>query len=228
MTIIEKFHSRVERKGPDECWPWLGSTDKDGYGQLAVRDPKRRTLKAHRLAYEFGIGPIPYGLGALHTCDNPPCCNPRHLWAGTQKDNMRDMIAKGRNHIIAFGSGEDASNSRLTESDILAIRSSELPYRTLANRYAVAIGHIQSIRRNKTWKCVAPGGNQISHIRRTHYNQGSAHARSKLTETQVIEIRAMDEMNTVTAARYGVTANLIGAIRRGEVWAHLLPKEMAA
>lgn len=79
--------------GPAECWPWTASRMRNGYGHIGVEG---RTLAAHRVAYESAMGPIPKGLNVLHHCDNRGCCNPGHLWIGTQRENLLDMIAKGR------------------------------------------------------------------------------------------------------------------------------------
>jgi hypothetical protein len=85
---------RVDRSaGPDACWPWQGGRKVKGYGRL-MRDYK--DLQSHRVAWEETFGPIPDGLQVLHHCDNPPCCNPAHLFLGTPGDNVRDMVAKGR------------------------------------------------------------------------------------------------------------------------------------
>ena len=75
------------------CWEWTMSRTWKGYGQGHVN---RKTGKAHRISYEAFIGPIPKGMHVLHECDNPPCCNPDHLWLGTNSDNIRDAVAKGR------------------------------------------------------------------------------------------------------------------------------------
>lgn len=81
------------------CWNWTLQKDRIGYGrlkvQLGARD-KFRFTSAHRYAFELWKGPIPEGMNVLHRCDNRACCNPDHLFLGTQQDNMRDMHAKGR------------------------------------------------------------------------------------------------------------------------------------
>lgn len=78
---------------PDECWPWTAATRRRGYGIFTVN---RRNFVAHRLAFQVATGIDPGELLVCHTCDNPPCCNPAHLFLGTNSDNMRDMVAKGR------------------------------------------------------------------------------------------------------------------------------------
>lgn len=91
---IDKFWSRVDRSGgPDACWPWTGGRYSTGYGRMSMG---RKKTGAHRLAWAIANGPIPDGLVICHTCDNPPCCNPAHLWAGTNQDNTADRVAKGR------------------------------------------------------------------------------------------------------------------------------------
>lgn len=91
------FHRHVDRSaGPLACWPWTGLRSK-GYGRFKVGDKNR--YFAHRVAWELANGPIRRDLGELvvmHTCDNPPCCNPAHLRLGTDADNQADMRAKGR------------------------------------------------------------------------------------------------------------------------------------
>ena len=75
------------------CWLWAGRLCGGGYGSLKVDG---RRCQAHRASWEFHIGPIPAGLLACHKCDNPPCINPSHIFLGTHRDNLRDMVAKGR------------------------------------------------------------------------------------------------------------------------------------
>jgi hypothetical protein len=94
------FWDRVDRSaGPDACWPWTGAINKSGYGSYCVAGGAVRT--ASRVAYELTHGPIPpgpgyHGLVVMHSCDNRPCCNPKHLSLGTQADNNFDRDQKGR------------------------------------------------------------------------------------------------------------------------------------
>lgn len=94
-----KFWARVDRGEPDECWEWQACRHRFGHGQVAVPAGimgERRVHYAHRVAYYLTNGPIPDGLYVCHSCDNPSCCNPAHLVAGTQARNMRDMSERGR------------------------------------------------------------------------------------------------------------------------------------
>lgn len=95
----ERFWSRVDKRGPDDCWPWLGGhgsgTDDGCYGRFYVARGKTRV--AHQVAWEIANNsPFPAGLKGCHSCDNPNCVNPKHVWPGTQSDNIKDCVSKGR------------------------------------------------------------------------------------------------------------------------------------
>ena len=92
IGLHERLYARLDCSGGiDACWEFHGARLREGYGQLKFRGDD---LHAHRVAYELANGSIPEGLHVLHHCDNPPCCNPRHLYAGTNADNVADRVAR--------------------------------------------------------------------------------------------------------------------------------------
>lgn len=105
-----RFWDRVAVGPADDCWPWKGQTNSRGYGRHEVwPDSKRVRLLAHRVAVTLTSGQEIGRNTLLHTCDNPPCCNPRHLRVGTQSDNMRDALAKGRANLTGLALGRQMS-----------------------------------------------------------------------------------------------------------------------
>ena len=126
----EQFWKQVKRGPPDQCWPWTGNTNHGGYGQFHKGKGKARTtVRAHRHAWEITKGEIPKGKKVLHDCDNPPCCNPKHLWIGTQLDNVRDMAAKGR-RVDQIGSKH--GRAKLNERAVASLRHADTPPGRLA------------------------------------------------------------------------------------------------
>lgn len=107
---IERFWTRVSKSDDfDSCWEWTGTKDKDGYGKLSIGGRKvngGKIYTAHRLSWMLNYGVIPNGLWVLHRCDNPCCCNPKHLFLGTVKDNVDDMRAKGRQYDLESNVGK--------------------------------------------------------------------------------------------------------------------------
>jgi hypothetical protein len=93
-TVIARFWAKVDRSGgPDACWLWTAGRCGNGYGAMVVDG---RQMKAHRLAMLFTVGELASDTFVCHHCDNPPCCNPAHLYIGTAADNNRDTVRRGR------------------------------------------------------------------------------------------------------------------------------------
>lgn len=211
--LLERFWEKVDRHGPDECWPWLGARHGYGHGHIRVDGD---VAKAHRVSYTINVGPIPDGLFVCHTCDNPPCVNPSHLWLGTHADNMADMVAKGRG-ALGVKHGELSPLAKLTERDVRDIRQSALPGAAVAESYGVSEGAISSVRRGKSWSHLPiPVGV------RKGVAIGERHGMSKLTAAAVLAIRASSAPGDVLAHRYDVKRNTIYGIRAGRTWRHLL------
>lgn len=110
VPLRDRFWTHVDTRGPDDCWVWTGATSNRGYG--SVGGDQGKTVGSHRVAWELTNGPT--DLYVLHRCDNPPCCNPAHLFLGTHADNMADMSAKGRTA---------RANTRLTDEQVAEIRA---------------------------------------------------------------------------------------------------------
>lgn len=140
---------------PDECWPWMGDHAR-GYGVVAVSLNGRRQKRTvvTRLIYEMFTGhPVPRKLNVCHSCDNPPCCNPKHLFIGTTADNVHDKWQKGRAATV-FVSGEKHRIAKLSNAQVAECRellkAGRMP-RELAVRYGVSPRYIRHLRAG-TWR----------------------------------------------------------------------------
>jgi hypothetical protein len=135
-TVEERFWAKLERAGDDECWMWKGAHTSEGYGLMYRQARPQQWYRSHRLAHELLVGPIPEGMHVLHRCDSPPCCNPAHLFLGTQADNNRDRARKGRSGGRKIR-GAANGRAKLSPSDVAAIRRA---YEQGATQVALAAG----------------------------------------------------------------------------------------
>jgi len=150
-TIDKRFFNKVKKT--KNCWFWIGATNKkeDGYGLLWI---KRKRNLAHRISWKIHNGFIPKNKLVLHKCDIKLCVNPKHLFIGSQKDNMEDMFKKHRNAIFV---GEDNKNHKLTDKQVKEIRRKYIPWKysmyKLGREYKVsAKSCILAIIQGRTWK----------------------------------------------------------------------------
>lgn len=151
-SVLARFWSKVDKGDGVGCWLWTASLNNGGYGQLSLC---RRPCPAHRISYMIANGPIPDGLFVCHRCDVRRCVNPSHLFLGTAQDNIRDMVEKGRNHVIPALVGDHSPNSKLKSSDVIAIRrdhaaGASLP--ELGRRYGVTAQAIWRVVHKINWR----------------------------------------------------------------------------
>lgn len=175
-SLADRLWGQVTKT--ESCWLHQGSKNSRGYGRVGSDDHGHGMRLAHRVAWEVTYGPIPAGLSVLHRCDNPACCRPDHLFLGTQSDNMRDMVTKGRHaaqrypdqlprgdrhwssqHPEWVRRGEGHGQAKLTADDVRAIRRLHAEGNTLASiaaRFGMSPGHTWSIVHRASWSHVLP------------------------------------------------------------------------
>lgn len=155
----EVLWSKVDKRGARECWPWKGTRTKFGYGRTQIGDVN---YYAHRVIYSLAYPrSITWSLPRrgsmtgflLHTCDNPACCNPAHLYVGTHADNMADKKARGR---CPDFSGDKGPRCKLTMKQAREIRrlrkDKNISARELAKRYAISLPSIKTILRGDSYR----------------------------------------------------------------------------
>jgi predicted XRE-type DNA-binding protein len=157
---IDRFWSKVNKLGADECWLWKESVDKDGYGRFSFHSG---SIPANRAALYFEKGGEYDGMLCMHSCDNPPCCNPAHLSWGTAEENSKDMVSKGRHsmHIVNIHKkypertmrGEShvfAKLSDLEVSEILEIwKTKKYSQKDIAAKFNIATSYVSELVNNK-------------------------------------------------------------------------------
>jgi hypothetical protein len=147
--FAEVFWERVDKSG--DCWLWLGRVAGKGYGQITSKWFK--TEIAHRIAYELEVGPIPVGMLVCHHCDNRLCMRPSHLFVGTDRDNVADMLRKGRSTRV----GERNPAAKMTDAQVAEVKAlyqSGLRIIDIARRLGYHPERVGSIVRGRTWRHV--------------------------------------------------------------------------
>lgn len=192
-----RFNAKIDRSaGEDGCWPWCASCNDEGYGNFWLGG---RSAKAHRVAYRLHKGPVPDELLVMHSCDNPPCCNPRHLSLGTDLDNAADKYAKSRaNHATGERNGCSTHPERLKRGDENGSRK-----------------HPEKLVR---------GENHWTALRPDDVVMGEDVHTAVLTIEDVMEMRKLvrDGHSAPTLAkRFGVATATAHAALTGKSWAHL-------
>ena len=149
VPIDQRFWKYVDKRGPNDCWNWTGAMIYSGYGLIGS---KGKTKGAHRVSYEINIGPILEDMFVCHSCDNPSCVNPAHLWLGTPLDNTQDAVKKGLMPL-----GEKNGRAKLTRSNVIEIRKLSKrgkSLREIAELFSVSVPCVWAIIHKKNWKHV--------------------------------------------------------------------------
>ncbi len=155
LTLTAKriaiFWTNVERRGPNECWPYTGFTDRDGYGRCSV---DRAGCQAHRVALAASGVMVLTAQLVLHSCDNRKCCNPAHLSLGTHQENMKERNQRNRQ-----AKGERNGRAKLDSLKVLEIRAdyaAGTPLKEIISRHNLNPFYARDIIKGKTWKHLLP------------------------------------------------------------------------
>lgn len=157
-NTTEVLWSKIEKRKEDECWNWIGYKNEQGYGRVQINE---FSYYAHRVIYAM-VYPDTIEWRApknstesgfiLHTCDNPSCCNPKHLFVGTHADNMADKSAKGRTPDFSGEKGPRAKLSMVQAREIRQLRKDGISARELSVRYALSLPSIKTLLRGDSYK----------------------------------------------------------------------------
>lgn len=142
-TIAERFWTKANVRGDEDCWPWTACMDSAGYGRFTV-SAAMRGIPSQRVAFYLTHGRWPRPC-CLHTCDNPACVNPRHLVEGTQAENVADMVGKGRHRVRTKVSERDVQIIRLLVGRI------GVSQKEIAERYGMSEDGVSCIVLRKSW-----------------------------------------------------------------------------
>lgn len=151
LSLIDRLFIRAMPEPNSGCWLWMEYTDRHGYGITHLTGQRQL---AHRASWSAANGPIPDGLDVLHSCDQRCCINPDHLRVGTDLDNSRDMIARGRGRWPGQR-GENHPRAKLTADDVRLIRSDPRPdLEQLSARFGVSRSTIRHVVSGYSWRQV--------------------------------------------------------------------------
>lgn len=207
---IQRFHTKYEKGSPDECWEWQWGRIRSkrpgsnigNYGQFWLHG---RTVKAHRISYFIANGEYDDSAFICHTCDNPPCVNPNHLYIGDKWTNSRDKLSRGRS--IGAHKGEAHHNAKLTRGQIAAIRTDPRAYKYIADEYGISRSYVSLLKNGKVRATDAD-------LKVTPAKSGEARTRDIMKRLRVV-IGSDPRKTSVIAADYQIPEQ---SITRAKKW----------
>ena len=213
LSPEERFKMQY-RESSSGCWEWTGGKDKDGYGTFIGRHQGQLFKRAHRWSFAFhNDQTIPKGSSVCHSCDNPSCVNPAHLWLGSTKENQQDKWKKGRGGIRK---GEDSQHAKITNDQALAIISDPRPYARIAADYGISSGTVGDIKSRKSWASL--GDVEVVKHKRVSPRKGVS---DKITPDIVREIRGSEQTGKALADKFCISPQTVCDIRKRISWAHI-------
>jgi len=196
------------------CWEWTASKDRDGYGIFRGEVNEQYLRKAHRFSWALANRKqIPSDMVVCHSCDNPSCVNPAHLWLGSMAENQQDKWSKGRGGILK---GDELPQAKLTEQQALSILKDPRPYTAIAADYGITIMTISDIKCRRSWSHLKV--DEVARAKRVSPNKGVS---SKITPDIVREIRSSTMTGSELSTKFSISRQTVCDIQKRRSWAHI-------
>lgn len=146
--MIDRFYKYIKKNEQTECWEWIGANTR----RYGIFWDGKRYGGAHRISYKYFVGEIKNKLQVCHSCDNSLCVNPKHLFLGTQSDNIKDCVSKGRLNRTERARGEKSGRAVLSEELAMYVLKSNKQTIELSKEIGISFSTLSSLRTGRSWK----------------------------------------------------------------------------